>query len=274
MIKKSIKKLLLRIRKINSNNRVLPDFIIVGAQKAGTTSLFRYLTSHPQIKVPFKTKEIHFFDGGLESEDNYKKGLKWYKSHFALKSKMNNKLTYEASPLYLFHPCAPKRIKKDIPDVKIIILLRNPVERTISHYFHELRKGREQLAPDDAFRKEEDRLKGVFENKRYKSKEFLNYTYKSRSKYEEQIRRYLEIFPDQNILILKSELLFNRPKITLKKICNFLNIETTYQFNNLKPKNIGDNKEEINEDTYNYLSDFFESYNKKLKSLLGEDFDW
>mgnify|MGYP006439820863 CR=1 FL=1 len=170
--KNNIIKLLLLARKINSNNRVLPNFIIVGAQKAGTTSLFRYLTSHPQIKAPFKTKEIHFFDGGLESEDNYKKGLKWYKSHFPLKSKMYNKLTYEASPLYLFHPCAPKRIKKDIPDVKIIILLRNPVERSISHYFHELRKGRERLTVDEAFRKEEDRLKGVFENKKKNLKNF------------------------------------------------------------------------------------------------------
>lgn len=102
----------------------------------------------------------------------------------------------------------------------------------------------------------------------------MRYTYKSRSKYEEQIRRYLQIFPEQNLLILKSELLFTSPKVTLKRVCNFLNIATTHQFNNLKPKNFGKNREEINDKTYNYLCDYFENHNEKLKSLLGKDFEW
>ena len=273
-LKKNTFKFILSIRRLNAIDRVTPDFIIVGAQKAGTTSLFRYLATHPNIKAPFKTKEIHFFDGGLDEVDNYKKGLSWYKSHFPKKSKMENKITFEASPLYLFHPEAPFRIKKVLPDVKIIILLRNPIDRTISHYFHEKRKNREKLPIEEALKYEESRIEKSLKNNDYKSKEFLRYTYKTRSKYYYQIKRYLDLFPEKNILILKSENLFNHPIETLNKVQNFLNIDSFNSFDNLTAKNVGNYNANLPSGLYDYLENYFKPFNLKLKMLIGEEFKW
>ncbi|MFO7955055.1 sulfotransferase family protein [Thioalkalivibrio sp.] len=137
------------------SKRGLPDFIIIGAQKSGTTSLYAYLSQHPQL-FPSSTKEVHFFDGGLDpSVDTFKKGMPWYRAHFPLRKNMGaNQRTFEASPLYIFNPLAPERIANVVPNVKIIALLRNPTERAISHFFHERRRGREPLAIDEALEKE------------------------------------------------------------------------------------------------------------------------
>src|SRR5690606_33886153 len=139
-LKQIIKSIISYYRILTWKKRALPDFIIVGAQKAGTTSLFHYLSEHPQIISPYK-KEVHYFDGGLNPEiDTFKKGEKWYRSNFPRKPKSKSIKTFEASPLYLFNPLAPQRIKDLLPNVKLIILLRDPVERAISQYHHENKK--------------------------------------------------------------------------------------------------------------------------------------
>ena len=98
----------------------MPDFIIIGAMKSGTTSLFHYLRQHPSLTPSYK-KEVHFFDGGRKpSADNYEKGKSWYQSHFPLKwSVRNDRKTFEASPLYIFNPLAPQRIYELLPDAKL-----------------------------------------------------------------------------------------------------------------------------------------------------------
>lgn len=125
------------IRWITAPLRTLPEFIIIGAQKAGTTSLYNYLIEHPSIFPAFK-KEVLYFDV------NYRKGIHWYKSFFPttifkfLISKYSNRrfITGEASPYYILYPHAAKRIHSTLPKVKIIILLRNPINRSFSQYFH------------------------------------------------------------------------------------------------------------------------------------------
>ena len=125
----------------------LPNFLIIGAQRCGTTTLYNQLVSHPDIS-PATTKELHYFD------INFSKGIQWYKEQFN-----DERIIGEASPYYIFHPLCPKRIFDIIPEVKIIVLLRNPVERAYSHYWHEIRLGKENLSFEDAISEESSRIK-------------------------------------------------------------------------------------------------------------------
>src|SRR5947208_4822180 len=117
--------------------RLLPDFLVIGAQRGGTTSLYHYLQAHPCIKLA-NTKDTHFFD------KKYNKGLTWYRGHFpiwlekayAQQVRRQTFVMGEASPSYLFHPHVPKRVKQALPHVKLIVLLRNPVDRAYSQYYH------------------------------------------------------------------------------------------------------------------------------------------
>ena len=144
---------------------MLPNFIIIGVQRGGTTSLYKYLTKHPKI-IPAIKKEIHFFD------NNFHKGISWYQSQFKQnrllmllykKKKFYDSITGEATPYYIYHPYGVERISKLIPNVKLIILLRNPVERAYSHYQHELRLKVEKISFEDALKQESNRLEGEIE---------------------------------------------------------------------------------------------------------------
>src|SRR5947209_1159841 len=143
----------------SADRRALPDFLIIGAQKAGTTSLYRYLAAHPDI-VASTRKEVHFFD------INFWRGEWWYRSLFPLRRRLQRRpplrnrpaITGEASPYYLFHPFAPERAAQLLPDAKLIVLLRDPVERAWSHYRHEVANGRETMTFPDALAAEPARL--------------------------------------------------------------------------------------------------------------------
>jgi|SRR5690242_3518862 len=115
---------------------ILPHFLIIGAQRCGTTSLFEYLARHPDVAPP-SAKELHFFDS------EYHKGDAWYRERFP--SLRNGFITGEATPYYIFHPHTPTRVRDWNSKVKLIVLLRNPVDRAYSHYHHEVRLGTESL---------------------------------------------------------------------------------------------------------------------------------
>src|SRR2546423_13513556 len=124
-------------RRLTHKIRIIPDFLIIGGQKCGTTSLYYYLIEHPNI-APAVRKQMHFFD------NRFKKGFGWYKSNFpTIFSKWYKTFLHkqkfvsgEATPYYLFHPLAASRVHQFLPDVKLIVLLRNPVNRAYSHYNH------------------------------------------------------------------------------------------------------------------------------------------
>ncbi len=262
-------------RLMTAKDRCLPNCLIVGAQKAGTSSLYHYLTQHPQIHECFK-KEVHYFDGGLDPEvDTYQRGENWYRAHFPLKKNMNkDDICLEASPLYLFNPLAAERIKSLLPDCKIIIILRNPVERAISHYFHVVRHGLESFPIEDALEKEENRLEHIWQNGSYSDPVFRLYSYKSRGLYLEQILRYQECFSKQNILVLSSDDLSSQPKHTLETIFNFLEINYDNQTYDFKLHNVGENKEYINSPVYQKLHSYFVQHNQELFKYLGKDIKW
>jgi hypothetical protein len=253
----------------------LPDFIIIGAQKAGTSSLFAYLSQHPQL-LQSVVKEVHFFDGGLNyNVDNYEKGEAWYRAHFPLTKKLiAHSKTFEVSPLYIFNPLTPKRIFDLIPEVKIIALLRNPTERAISHYFHEKRKGRESLPIFEALQAEERRLESILNNKDYKNEIFRYYSYKLRGLYKLQIERYLNFFPMNQILVLSSEKFFSEPDNTLRQVFEFIGVDTEFKVKDLRPRGVGKNKRKIHTDIRQYLNDYFWPHNQALYRIIGKNFEW
>jgi len=258
-----------------SYSRVLPGLIIIGAQKAGTTSLFYYLSQNPQL-IPSTKKEIHYFDGGLDPDrDDFLRGEAWYKAHFPQKNEIRaSNLTFEATPSYLFHPQVPKRIYDLLPNVKMIALLRNPTERAISQYFHDTRKNREILPILDAFKVEEERLESIIKNREFKNSAFFRYSYKLRGHYYEQINRYFKYFDRSNLLILSSEYFFDNTFNALEKIFDFLGMESNLSQYDLEPKHVSKNKIKVSDEVYQYLNDYFLPHNKKLYELLGENYYW
>lgn len=262
-------------RRLTASQRALPNCYIVGAQKAGTSSLYHYLIQHPQVAKSLK-KEIHYFDGGTNQlSDDFKRGDNWYKAHFALKKYNNTKRIHiDATPLYLFNPLVAQRIHQCTPNAKIIILLRDPVERAISHYYHVKRHGFESLSFEEALNKEQQRLAPCYVNSNFKDPAFRLYSYQARGMYLQQIKSYYQHFNQSQILILNSDDLFSQAKIIIQKVLEFLNIDPRYQIPDLKSQNIGPNKQQVQPETRLYLQKHFHQENKNLFHYLEKTFNW
>lgn len=249
--------------------------MIIGAQKSGTSSLYYYLSQHEQIS-PSYVKEVHYFDGGLDPNiDNFEKGQSWYQSHFPkTRSNSSKQKTFDSSPLYLFNPIVAQRISDIIPEAKLIAIFRNPTERAISHYFHEKKLGYESLPIMDAFLAEEERLKSILEQQDYKHTNFIHFSYKSRGLYYEQLKRYLEHFSINNLLVLNSATLFKNPDSTLHRVFDFIGVDEQFSVNDLHACNVSKNRTNVHSDIYEYLDQYFYSHNLQLYELIGEDFGW
>jgi hypothetical protein len=258
--------------------RMTPDFIIIGAQKAGTTSLYRYLTAHPCI-APIYVKEPHYFD------IYFYKGLSWYRSHFpttleryyARRIAKHDLMTGEASPYYLFHPRAAQRAAKTLPKVKLIALLRNPIDRAYSQYQHQARQpGVEPLSFEDALDAEAERLAGeeekILQDPHYSSFNHRHYSYCGRSRYIEQLPRWMNLFPQEQLMIVNSEELFADPATIVKQTLAFLNLpdEVNAAYKPFNEARYAPMKAE----TRQRLIEYFKPYNQRLYELLGRDFGW
>jgi hypothetical protein len=260
-----------RYREFTAHDRVLPDFIIAGVQKGGTSSLFNYLTQHPNISPGYK-KEVKFFDG------NYHKGINWYRFNFPLIAQMDNaeQQTGEASPSYVFHPLVPQRINESIPNIKLIILLRNPVARAYSHYQGNLRKGHENKSFEEAIELEESRLDGekeaIIADQHYPMYKYLVYSYLARGVYIDQIKNWLQSFPREQILILKSEDLFSNPQGVYSQVLHYLGLQD-WRLSKFEIVNYGRYKEMATE-TEIKLRQYFSTYNQELYNFLGKNFGW
>ena len=256
--------------------RAYPDFLIVGAQKAGTTTLFHYLTQHPQVVPPMK-REIHYYDR------KFHYGTIWYRAHYPLKSTLgDSRITGEKSPSYLFHPLAPKWIKRTAGNPKLIILLRDPVRRAISHYYHQVRRGRDTRDPQRAFNQEDEILQkaypGLFKSPVFNKKrvmDYLRYSYKKKGLYLEQIKRYREYFAPDQMFIEAAENLFEKPMDVLSRIYRFLDIDDNYVPGNLSSKNVGGYKPDPSiAEVSRQLTEYFRPHNEALFEYLGKRFPW
>lgn len=182
--------------------------------------------------------------------------------------------TFEATPLYIFNPLAPKRIFDLVPNVKIIAVLRNPTDRAISHYFHEKYRRRETLSIYEALQEEEKRLEPFIKGEDFKSEVFKHCSYKRRGLYKKQLESYLNYFPWQQTLFLNSDELFNEPDNTLRRVFDFVGVDTEFKVTDLKPRNVSKNRVEVDQDVYEYLNNYFLPHNQALYELVGKNYDW
>jgi hypothetical protein len=245
-----------------------PEFLIVGAQKAGTTSFYNGLKQHPDI-LPATTKEIHYFS------QYFNKGLDWYLQHFP--EREAGKLSGEASPFYLFHPHAAARIASQLPEVKILILLRNPVERAISHYHQQFRRHHETLAMMEAFQAEHQRIarawQRLLDGKQASGVKVQQCSYLKRGEYLEQLLRYEQHFPPPQICLLESREFFETPQQSLGKAFEFLGVDPAFQPADLWPRKPG-NYDSADPQVLAFLRDYFAPHNEALFRHLGYRFSW
>ena len=254
-----------------------PDFLIIGAQKAGTTSLFEYLIRHPDVAAPVK-KELHFFD----VPDRFRRGVAWYRELFpSLNPSLSGhtsrrQVTGEASPYYLFHPRVPASVVGLFPQVKLIALLRNPADRAYSQYQMWVRAGREPLSFDEAIAAEAERLEGaearLLADSNHTDEVHRRHSYLARGVYVDQLARWTQHFGREQMLILKTEDLFADTQRIIAEVFEFLGL----------PQAQLDLSERYNVRAYDPLPstsrdrliEYFEPHNRRLYEFLGRDFEW
>jgi len=253
----------------SSNSRVLPDFLVIGAMKAGSTTLHQYIINHPNV-VPAAIKEVHYFDYYYGSNS-------WYRSNFPKKVEMQKNgitfLTGEATPQYIFHPLAPKRVFDLIPNVKLIAVLRNPIDRAFSHYNHNVRNGNESLTFEDAIFQRDKQLTKEHQNL-LNEKEcdivfYERYNYLNLGKYAEQLSEWFKFFPKDQFFICKTEDLSSK---TLMQVYDFLGL-SKHDPGKIDSLNTG-KYESMEKSTREELKKYFAPHNSKLSSLLNIEIDW
>jgi hypothetical protein len=253
----------------------LPDFVIIGTQKGGTTYLYHLLGQHPLVQ-PAASKELHFFDLF------YEEGIEWYRRCFPAPRWEDGRrtITGEASPYYLFHPYAAERMAKVVPEARLIALLRNPVDRAYSLYQQQVKKGHETLKFEEAMEAEEARLRSergrMLEDEHLASFEHQHFSYLSRGIYVDQLPRWFRFFGREQLLVLKSEDFFENPIETLQVVLEFLGLpEWEPEDSGLENKrNAGEYEGGMNPSTRRRLEEYFEPHNKRLYDFLGVDFGW
>jgi len=243
--------------------------LIVGAMKAGTSSLYAYLEQHPNFISAWE-KEVHYFDHQFE------RSRYWYLSHFPCqrdmdkmrRNKCENIITGEASPNYLFFPEVPQRIAGTLPDVKIIILLRDPVKRAYSHYNHACRRGQEGLSFVRAIEEERPRLASA----ELGDDRYIWNSYVSRGLYARHTARYLEHFDREKLLVVKSEDLFENTQKTYERVLDFLGL-SSYSLERAEPQNQA-SYDRCRIPAEDQLRKRFRPHNEKLYDLIGKRMDW
>jgi sulfotransferase family protein len=274
-------------RTMTNGLRLLPDFLIIGGQRCGTSSLYYYLTEHPGI-ISASTKETHFFD------ESFSKGIGWYRAQFPSSfQKMyvtnvlkRDFLTGEGTPYYILYPHAPRRTFEIVPQVKLIALLRNPVERAHSQYWIEVKAGFETLSFEEAIRTEHERIAGELEKMRqdehYYSHSLRHFSYLTRGIYVDQLQNWLRYYPREQLLILKSEDLYSNPAETMQKTLKFLGVaqvELNKEYKNYRrPSKKGYRKQvappKMDAKLREYLVEYFRPHNARLYEFLGVDLGW
>lgn len=241
-----------------------PDFMIIGAAKCGTSSLFNYLSHHPQILFPHK-KELDFF------WKNFDKGIDWYLAQFPAITDRADFITGEATPNYLRFPLAAQRIKKYFPQVKSIVLLRNPIERAVSWHYHKISNGLATGTIEDAIAIEMEQLKN------WNEADFINAGYRNpdnllSSLYIYQLKVWIDLFGREQLLIVQSEDLYSNPELVMEQVFSFLEISVSKL--SQYPKINAGSYQTINDDLRSTLANYFQPYNRLLEEYLGMKFTW
>jgi Sulfotransferase domain len=200
--------------------RRLPDVLVIGAQRCGTSSLYRHLGRHPDV-APSLRKEVEYFSRRFD------RGERWYRAHFAL-ANGRPRLTFEATPDYLFHPLAAVRAAAVVPDARLVVMLREPTARAWSHYHHMVALGHETLDFEAAVVAEPDRcapdLCRLADDPDHDPVALLRYSYVARGRYAEQLARWRDHFAADRMLVVRSEDFFAEPVPAFRRIVEFLGL--------------------------------------------------
>jgi hypothetical protein len=255
--------------------RMTPDFIIVGAQRSGTTTLFRVLNEHPNVVRPTFSKGIAYFDL------NYHRGMRWYRAHFPLRFVARLKTrgpayTFESVGYYMFHPLAAERIARDLPGVKLVVMVREPVERAYSAHRHELVRGFETEEFEAAVALEEDRTAGEAErivaDPSYSSHALRHQAYLARSRYAEQIQRLVDLVGEDRVHVVDADRFFNEPAEEYALLNEWLGLPAWV------PENVekwnARARDPLSPELRERLTEYFRPHDEELARLMGRTPWW
>jgi hypothetical protein len=258
--------------------RMLPSFVIAGAQRAGTTSLYRALMTHPLVLPAVLHKGVNYFDV------NYDRGPRWYRAHFPVAAAARRRVgsgngspvTFDASGYYMFHPLAAQRMAADLPGLKVLAMLRDPVERAYSAHRHELARGFETECFERAIELEDERLDGEEDRMRanpaYVSWSHRHHAYVRRGQYGEQLARLGSCFPEHQVHVVESERFFAEPEQEYVRVLEFLGLPVvlpaSFERYNSRPRS------PMPESVRARLRAHFEPHDARLRELLGREPAW
>lgn len=261
-----------------SRLRVWPSFVIIGGQRCGTTSLYRYLAQHPQVAPVILDKGAHYFS------THHDRGLAWYRGHFvtdAYRRYLERRLdrpviTGEASPYYLYHPLAPGRMHELLPDVKLIVMLRDPVKRAFSSHRHMIERGLDTLSFEEAIEAEPARLAGererLMSDPSYYSFDHQHHAYLTRGLYADHLAVWRALYDPERMLVVQSEAFFRSTDEEYRRVTRFLGLDdhslSRYEAHNPTQKT------RLQPETRERLVEYFREPNERLYEMLGRRFDW
>src|SRR4051812_548805 len=222
--------------RLTAPGRMTPSFLICGGQRCGTTSLYRALAAHPAVLKAVLHKGVHYFD------TSYHRGMAWYRGHFPLQrhaDKISERYgvparTFESSPYYMYHPQAAARIARDLPYAKIVVLVRDPVERAYSQHAHEVARGFEPerdfstalaLEPARLHRQEEK----LTQDPEYYSFAHQHHAYRARGEYARYLGVMAQHVGRERIHVVESERFFAEPEQTYDDVLDFLGLPTNLE---------------------------------------------
>lgn len=260
--------------RLRSKVHPLPGFVIIGTQRGGTTSLFNYLVEHPRV-VGLKRREVHFFD------QHYERGVDWYRRQFPAvwRTAGRQAVTGESTPYYLFDARVPERLRDALPHAKLIVLLRDPVQRAISQYQLMRKKGREELTFEDAIAAEKDRLECERQNgsldAQFQGEHHFYHSYLARGIYADQLDRWFALFPRKQIHIIQSEQMYSDTARVVAGTVDFLELEMPAAWESRRYEQFNATESApIAEPVRARLAAFFRPHNERLFAMLGRKFDW
>lgn len=247
-----------------------PGYLVVGTKRGGSTSIARWVSMHPEVAPCRLRKGTHYFDV------NFHRGWNWYLSSFE-PLRDGIRVTGEASPYYMFHPLSIERIAEALPDVRLIVSLREPVARAWSHYQYEVQQGFENQSFPEAVALEEERLRGeedrIRANPRYESYAHRHHTYLQRGHYAEQLERIFDHFPREQVLVTRSESMFTDPHGELARVWSHLGL-TPVELQGLDRYKATHVPLDLPPALHEELQEHYGPWNARLQQLLGPEFSW
>jgi hypothetical protein len=237
--------------------RPLPSALIIGTMKGGTSTLNAWLRHHPQVMFS-AIKEVHYFN------DHYDRGERWYRTYFPLWEQwLGGRCALEATPAYLYRSSVVMpRMHALVPDARLILLLRNPVTRAISHYGHQVQRGVEHRPAAEALMSPDPPAKGKPNH------------YKRRGLYADQIEQVLGFYPREQLLVLRSEDFFTQPTAAYGRVQAFLGLSSQPPPPLSPVENVGRARTPIPAEVREHLRSFYREPNHRLQALLPEFPTW